>query len=69
MTAREARKRAWERLVVAWSVAIIPNLLVALGVEFEGGWMVVRYVLSAIFLIALVAWLVALWREWRARTR
>jgi hypothetical protein len=69
VTARERRKRAGERLVLAWSVAVIPNFLVAVGVEFDGAWMIVRYLLSAIFIVALVVWLAALWRERRTRTR
>ena len=67
MNATEKRRRAWERLVLAWAVAVIPNALVAFGVEFSGGWMVVRYVLSAIFVVALVAFLLALWQERSAR--
>jgi hypothetical protein len=47
--------------------AVIPNALVAFGVEFSGPWMAIRYVLSAIFVVALVAFLVELWRERRAR--
>jgi hypothetical protein len=67
MSATEKRRRAWERLVLAWCVAITPNLLVAFGVDFSGGWMVIRYVLSAIFIVALAAFLVALWQERRER--
>jgi len=48
--------------VLAWAVAVIPNALVAFGVDFSGGWMVIRYVLSAIFVVALVAFVVALWQ-------
>jgi hypothetical protein len=33
MTLRERRQQAWERLVLAWSIAVIPNLLVALWRE------------------------------------
>lgn len=53
--------------MVAWGVAVIPNLLAAFGIEFDGGWMVVRYVLSAVFLVALALWLSAVWRVLRAR--
>ena len=48
--------------MLAWAVAVIPNALVAFGVDFSGGWMVIRYVLSAIFVVALVAFVVALWQ-------
>lgn len=51
---------------MAWGIAVIPNALIAFGVEFSGGWMIVRYVLSAIFVAALIAFLVAVWRERRA---
>ena len=69
MTPEERRKQAGERLMLAWGIAVIPNLLVAFGVEFSGAWIAIRWVLSAIFVVALVVFLVALWREWRARRR
>jgi hypothetical protein len=45
---------------------VIPNLLAALGVEFSGAWAAIRWILSAIFVLALAWFLVALWRERRA---
>jgi hypothetical protein len=66
MTLRERRQQAWERLVLAWSIAVIPNLLVAFGVDFTGAWAAIRWILSAIFVVALGSFLVALWRERRA---
>ena len=66
MSAGERRKQAWERLALAWSIAVIPNLLAALGVEFSGAWAAIRWILSAIFVLALAWFLVALWRERRA---
>lgn len=65
--AHSARSKARERLRLAWSVAIIPNLLEAFGVPFEGGWLVVRVVLSTVFAVTFALWLVALWREHRPR--
>jgi hypothetical protein len=65
--ARAERAKAGERLLLAWGAAIVPNVLVAFGVEFDGGWMVIRYVLSALFLVMLALWLAAVWRVRRAR--
>jgi uncharacterized membrane protein YidH (DUF202 family) len=69
MSPAERRKLAGERLMLAWGIAVIPNLLVAFGVEFSGAWVAIRWVLSAIFVVALVAFLVALAQEWRAKRR
>ena len=65
--ARAQRATAGERVLVAWGVAVVPNLLDAFGVEFDGGWMVVRYALSAVFVVMLALWLAAVWRVHRAR--
>ena len=56
---RHDRKVAGERLLIAWGVAIVPNTLDAYGVELNGGWLILRLVLSVDFTIALVAWIVA----------
>jgi hypothetical protein len=63
------RKRAGERLLAAWGVAIVPNTLEAFGVELpdEWWWYVIRYGLSAIWCLALVSWLAWVWRERNAR--
>ena len=60
---RHDRKVAGERLLTAWAVAIVPNTVDAFGVDLNGGWLIVRIVLSVVFTIALVAWIVAMWRE------
>jgi hypothetical protein len=66
--ARERRREAWDTLVIAWGTATIPNALEAFGVAPSGwAWTALRAVLSTLFLLALVAWLVALVRERRAR--
>jgi Na+-transporting NADH:ubiquinone oxidoreductase subunit NqrD len=60
VAAREQRKSALERLATAFGLACLPNLLDA--VEFQPDswwWLIVRIALSALFLIALVLWLVA----------
>ena len=64
---RHDRKVAGERLLIAWAVAIVPNTVDAFGVDLNGGWLIVRIVLSVVFTIALVAWIVAMWRENMAR--
>jgi uncharacterized membrane protein len=64
---RHDRQVAGERLFMAWGVAIVPNTLDAFGVELNGDWRFVRIALSVVFMIALVAWIVALWRERMAR--
>jgi len=64
---RHDRKVAGERLLIAWGVAIIPNTLDAYGVDLDGGWLILRIVLSVAFTVALVAWIVAMWRERKAR--
>ena len=66
-TARADRKKAGERLVVAWGVAIVPNTLAAFGVQIDGGWAIVRFGLSAVFVLALLLWIGATWRLHRAR--
>ncbi len=65
---RAKRKAAGERLLVAWGIAIIPNTLDAFGVDFSDAWWwdVIRFGLSAVWLVALVAWLALLWRERQA---
>jgi Flp pilus assembly protein TadB len=67
--AHERRQVAGKNLLAAWGLAIVPNFLAAMGVDFPDvwWWYVIRYSLSAVFTVALVVWLVWLWRERRAR--
>ena len=66
---RARRKSAGENLLTAWGLAIIPNCLEAFGVGLpdEWWWYVIRFGLSALWLVALVVWLTWVWREWRAK--
>ena len=65
--ARARRKERGELLGAVWGVAIAPNLLAAFGFDPDGWlWLTVRIALSALFTIALCAWLVALIRERRS---
>ena len=63
--ARRGRAKAGERLVLAWAVAVVPNALVAFGVELDGAWLVLRIALAGVFTVALVLWLMAVWRAYR----
>jgi protein-S-isoprenylcysteine O-methyltransferase Ste14 len=67
--ARAGRKAAGERLLVAWGAAIVPNTLAAFGVSLPGAWWwyAIWISLSAVLLVALLAWLMSLWRERQAR--
>ena len=63
------RENAGENLLAAWGAAIVPNALVAFGVDLPDAWRwhVIRFGLSALWLVALVVWLGWLWRERRAK--
>lgn len=64
--ARAKRRDAWEAFLGAWGVAIIPNLVEAFGVQLDGtGWIVLRSVLAAVWLVTLVLLIVAYVRELR----
>jgi hypothetical protein len=65
---RARRKAAGGRLLVAWGVAIVPNTLEAFGVRPPDAWWwyLIWGAASAFWLVALLAWLVALWRERQA---
>jgi hypothetical protein len=66
--ARERRKDAGGRLLLAWGVAILPNALEAFDVAPEGwAWTALRVVLAAVFLVALVVFAVTVVQELRAK--
>ncbi len=48
-------------------MATVPNMFDAFGVDFDGGWIVVRYALSTVFVVMLALWLMAVWRVHQAR--
>jgi len=53
---------------VVWGIAIVPNMLAAFGVDLSGAvWYVLRLGFGALWLAALVVWLVWFWRERQAR--
>ena len=66
---RARRKDAGEHLLVAWGAAVIPNTLDAFGMNLPDAWWwyLVRFALSALWLAALVAWFIWLWRERQAK--
>jgi hypothetical protein len=67
--ARAGRKAAGERLLVAWGAAIVPNTLEAFGVSLPDAWWwyAIWGFLSAVWVVALLAWLMSLWCERQAR--
>jgi hypothetical protein len=66
--ARERRREAGGRLLTAWAVAIVPNALDAIGVAPDGwAWTSLRVILSVVFTVALLVFLVTVARELRAR--
>ena len=67
--AHARRKAAGERLLLAWGVAIVPNTLEVFGVNLPDAWWwyLIWFALSALWLVALLMWLAALWRERQAR--
>jgi hypothetical protein len=66
--ARERRREAGSLFLTVWGIAIVPNALEAFGVSPDGwAWTALRVILSAAFLVALVAFLVTVLDELRAR--
>ena len=59
-SAKAKRKRAWERLILAWGIALVPNGLAAAGVD-PGGlwWLAICIALVFAFGVALLLWLAA----------
>jgi hypothetical protein len=54
----------WERaktaFLLAWALAVVPNAVDPFGHHGGALWQVVRYGVSALWLVAFVYWLVAL---------
>lgn len=56
MTSKGRTERLGDLLWLAFGLAVIPNTLAAFGVAPDGDWWgVVRFVLSTVFVIALLA--------------
>jgi hypothetical protein len=66
--ARERRREAGSWLLVAWGVAIVPNVIEAFGAAPDGwAWTSLLVLLGAVFVVALVVFAARVVQELRAK--